>query len=840
MLLRGGVRGVTMNDVNPINYRIHLEPDLRTFRFSASTEILAETSRPVNEITLNAVRLAFWGCRVRVNGEFADCPFYVDTLKEEVRVCLPREMTGRVLLRISYEGELNDRMAGFYRSGYGAEGAAKYAAVTQFEESDARRAFPCFDHPAKKATFDVEMVVDEDLTAISNGPIAEEKRLGDGRKVVRFQQTPKMSTYLVFFGVGEFDFIENPGETPIRVATMPGMTKHARFGLEFGRKALEFCEDYYGVEYPLPKLDLIAIPDFAAGAMENWGAITFRENLLLHYADITSRAGEQRICEVIAHEIAHQWFGNLVTPSDWKYLWLNESFATYFGYGVVTYYYPEWDLWDQFLHGQTDTALARDALKETIPIEIPGGEHVVINASTAPIIYNKGGSILRQVVGYIGEEAFREGLRRYLKDHTYACASSHNLWEALEEVSEKPVTTMMESWIEQPGFPLVEVARDGAQLLLTQTRFTYLSIESNQAWVIPVAVKVFYEGGDSKTISTLLDSRETSIDIGADAIAYKINLGQTGFYRVKYRRKGDLWELGKRVLSRELPPVDRWGLQNDLYALVRRGDAPLDDYLDFVSNYEHEGDFLPLVSIAGNLFQAYLVMEGNRRATVASVGKSFLERVLSHIGYEPEQDRRYTTSILRDQIIVHAALYGSGDVVEFARGRFASLMGGRSIHPDIMKSVMQIGALDGNREAFQWFDKTLKCSESEHERMNILAALGSFRDGELIKEIQEYVLKEVPDRNKFIPIQYMALNPHAMPAMWQWYVSHVGVLEQFHPIHYERVIEAIVPVCGIGREQEVRAFFEDYMKQKDKARDVIKLSLEKLEINSRMRVSCEV
>ncbi|GAF90439.1 unnamed protein product, partial [marine sediment metagenome] len=277
-----------------------------------------------------------------------------------------------------------------------------------------------------------------------------------------------------------------------------------------------------------------------------------------------------------------QWFGNLVTPSDWKYLWLNESFATYFGYGVVAHYYPEWDLWDQFLHGQTDTALARDALKETVPIEIPGGEHVVINASTAPIIYNKGGSILWQVAGYIGEDTFREGLRHYLRSHEYACASSRNLWEALEEGSEKPVTTMMESWIEQPGFPLVEVTRDANKLLLTQARFTYLPNESDQVWVVPVTVKVFYNRGDSKTITTLLDSKDMSIDIGGEAIAYKVNFGQAGFYRVRYHEKSDLWELGKRVLSKELPPVDRWGLQNDLYALVRRGDTSVDDYLDFL------------------------------------------------------------------------------------------------------------------------------------------------------------------------------------------------------------------------------------------------------------------
>ncbi|MDY7035619.1 MAG: M1 family metallopeptidase, partial [Thermodesulfobacteriota bacterium] len=394
-----------MNDINPINYKIHLEPDLKEFKFAGNTEIIMEAMRPVNEISLNILDLAIWRCKLKLDDSFVDCPFFVDPKKEEMRVSLPEEMFGEINLRIEYMGEINNRMAGFYRSKYVTGSGENHIAVTQFEESDARRAFPCFDHPVRKATFDIEIIIDKELEAISNSPITEEKQLSDGKKLIKFLQTPKMSTYLLFFGVGEFEFAQDAGDVLVRTVTMPGMTQYASFGLQFGRKSLEFSEDYYGIKYPFTKLDLIAVPDFAFGAMENWGAITFRENLLLHYPKITSKAGEERICEVIAHEMAHQWFGNLVSPSDWKYLWLNESFATYFGYGIVNHYYPEWDIWDQFLHGQTDVAFNRDSLHETFPIEIPGGEHVIINASTAPIIYNKGGSILRHIEGYMGKES---------------------------------------------------------------------------------------------------------------------------------------------------------------------------------------------------------------------------------------------------------------------------------------------------------------------------------------------------------------------------------------------------------------------------------------------------
>jgi tricorn protease interacting factor F2/3 len=826
-----------MGEVHPIHYEIHLEPDLDRFKFDGSVEILVEAVDPVREISLNILELAIWRCKAKSDEAFVDCPFSIDPKKEEMKISFPREVVGKIDLKIEYVGEINSKMAGFYRSRYVADGKEKYIAVTQFEESDARRAFPCFDHPLKKATFDVAMVIDQALMGISNGPIVEEKRLEDGRKLVRFERTPKMSTYLLFFGVGEFEFIQDPGDVLVRVATMPGMTKHAKFGLDFGRKSLQFSEDYYGIKYPLPKLDLIAIADFAAGAMENWGAITFRENLILDYPNITSKAGRERICEVIAHEMAHQWFGNLVSPSDWKYLWLNESFATYFGYSIVTHYHPAWDTWDQFLNGQTDGAMDRDSLHETFPIEIPGGEHLVINASTAPLIYSKGGSILRQVEGYVGTDNFREGLRHYLRKHEYACASSRHLWEALEEISAKPVTKLMKSWIEQPGFPIVEVMREGEKLNFTQKRFTHLPNEFEQEWLIPLAIKVFYRDGESKTITTLLESKSAEVDMGSGVVAYKVNHGQTGFYRVKYMEKGNLQALGKKIGNKELSAEDRWGVQNDLYALVRSGDGSLEDYVGFLSHYSNEDAFLPLTSIARNLFHAYLVMEEDRRAKAVSVGKSVVERILSNIGLEPNSEERHTTSILRDQIIWHAALYGSEDVLDFTTGKFASLMRGNRVHPDIMKSVMKVGALCGDNKGFEWFDKRLKTSESEHERMNMLMALGCFKDKALIERSQQYVLDKVPDRNKFIPIGSLAVNPFAMPSMWEWYVTHLDELEKFHPMHYERVIAQIVPLCGIGREEEIKAFFHDYMSKKEKAKDVIKLSLERLEINSAMRNS---
>jgi aminopeptidase N len=827
--------GENMNSIHPIHYKIHLKPDLKNFKFTGTVELALEAVDAVHSIVLNILELVIWSCKVRMSDDWVACGFTVDPEKQELYLALPRKMSGPIVLMLEYEGLINDKMAGFYRSGFEQNDQLQYIGVTQFQENDARRAFPCMDHPMKKAVFDIVMDIDEDLVAISNENVIAEAKLDNGMKRVTFQQTPKMSTYLLFWGVGKFEFIKDSKDPRVRVAVLPGMLEYATFGLKFGRLALQFCERYFQIPYPLSKMDLIAVPDFAFGAMENWGAITFRENLLLHFPEITSKSGEVRICEVIAHEIAHQWFGNLVTPSDWKYLWLNESFATYFGYGVVDHHYPKWGVWDQFLIGQTDAALDRDGLQETFAIEIPGGGQVAINAGTAPIIYSKGGSILRQIEGYIGTENFRNGLRHYLEKHAYGNAASHHLWEAFEATAGMPSIHLIQSWIEQPGHPIVEVQRNKNMLYLTQKRFTFLPADSAQQWIVPVNILLFSADNQSKTVSILLDQKQASVNLNDNVIAFKVNAGQSGFYRVKYDDQGDLDALGPLVQEQQLSPEDRWGLQNDLFALVKRCDVSIDDYLDFLSYYRQEGSFLPLYSIAGNLFAAYLAYEGSARTKIASIGKEFIERTLGNIGYDPVPEEPPTHAILRDQILWHAILYGSGAVAEFAARKFRSMLAGERIHPDITKSIMQAGALNGQDDILKWFDRRLQSSHSEHERMNIQIALGCFKEWPLLEASLGYVLDRVPPRNRFIPIVSAAANPFAVENIWDWYLKNLDELQRFHPLLYERVIAAVVPLGGMKHATAVQGFFSRYVDEKPQIKDVVGLSLEKLKIHLQMR-----
>jgi len=442
---------------------------------------------------------------------------------------------------------------------------------------------------------------------------------------------------------------------------------------------------------------------------------------------------------------------------------------------------------------------------------------------------------MRQIKDFIGDDSFIKGLRRYLSTYKYDCSSSKDLWTSFDNITEKPVSRIMKSWIEQKGFPLITVERQGNRITLTQKRFTFLPNESDQKWIVPITVRIFYRDGKSMVMRTLLQDRQASLDIGNDAAAYKVNDGQTGFYRVKYCNRDALLELGERVFEKKLSAEDRWGLQNDLYASVRSCDVSIDDYLEFLSNYTDEDEFLPITGISNNLFHAYSVMEGEKRARIASLGKSFFEGVLSKIGYDPVKQENHTTSILRDQILLHAVLYGSKEAGAYATDKFKLLMNGQTVHPDIMKSIMQTGALCSGEDAYELFTARLASSDSEHERMNILTAFGWFSESHLIEKAGEYILKKVPPRNKFVSIVAMASNPNSTAYLWDWFVQHTCELEKLHPLHYERVIEGIVPLCGLGKEEDVKEFFENYLIQHGKSGEVVKLSLEKLEINSRMR-----
>ncbi|MHA1917411.1 MAG: M1 family metallopeptidase [Candidatus Ranarchaeia archaeon] len=824
-----------MDNYQPRNYKIHLEPDLQSFLSKGIVEIELDLLNETSEITLNSSNIAIWTCEIQENGEFIKIPFKLLPKEEQLSLFLPQKKSGKVNIKIEFMNKINDQLLGFYKSKYKLGDEEKFIAVTQFEETYARQAFPCFDHPSKKSIFDIEFVIDSKLMGISNTPILEEKELENGKKLIKFEPTPMMSSYLLFFGVGEFEIIqEKSGEVLHRVITTPGKTKFGKFGLDFSRKSMEFGEKYTNVSYPLKKMDNIAIADFAFGAMENFGAITYRENLLLVYPNITSSAGLERIAEVIAHEWAHQWFGNLVTPTDWKYLWLNESFATLFGYAIADHYYPEWKILDQFLSVETKGAFERDSLLETIPIELPtSGDQVKINASTAPIIYNKGASVLQMIRGYLGEENFKKGINYFLDKYKFRNASSDDYWKSFENATGEPIIDTMKTWIHQPGYPQVTVKKSGNKLSLNQERFTFLPSETKGLWNIPITIIYYRENGQTQLERTLMTKKEITLELPANAIAYKLNVNQTGFYRVKYEEE-NLEKLGQLVKSKRIESKDRFGLQNDLYAFVRKGEYKIDDYLAFLKNYDKEDGFLPLVDISSNLKHAHDIIE-SKREEIKKIGKEFFGPILEKIGFEPKEDDLHTTSILRSTLLATNFRFEDEKVKKFGDSKFNELVTGGEVHPDILASVMRMGA-SISKKSFEWFIKKMESPETgEQEKINILTALGSFDDDKTLFKALTYTLEKVPNSNKFIPIMFSGNNLKIADKLWDWYMENIEKLEKLHHTHYERVIASVVSLGSFGREKEVKDFLTSYKDKMEIVKDTITLILEKLEINSRLR-----
>ncbi|HVF69584.1 MAG TPA: M1 family metallopeptidase, partial [Xanthomonadales bacterium] len=427
------------DDIVPTEYSITIHPDLPTFTFKGEEEIILDLKKPTKSITIHADELKI--SKVNYNGSLIGEVSF-DKENETAIIKFPNQLpAGEGKLFIEFTGTLNDKMRGFYRSKYDIDGKEHVMAVTQFESTDARRAFPCFDEPAKKAIFHINLIVPEDHTAISNAIESQVKEHSSGFKIVSFAPTPKMSTYLLAFIVGKFEHIEKKTAegTLVRVFVTPGKKKQAEFSLDVAAETITFFSEYFKIPYPLPVMDLVAIPDFAAGAMENWGAITYRETALLVDPVHTATVNKQWVAIVIAHELAHQWFGNLVTMEWWTHLWLNEGFASYIEYLAVDHIFPEWDMWTQFVYMDHSRALELDGLENTHPIEVEVHNPTEISEIFDAVSYSKGSSIIRMLAEYLGEDIFRKGLQVYLKKHSYGNATTSDLWNALEKVSGKPV-----------------------------------------------------------------------------------------------------------------------------------------------------------------------------------------------------------------------------------------------------------------------------------------------------------------------------------------------------------------------------------------------------------------
>ena len=839
------------SDARPTRYSLTLTVDLEGFSFKGEEIIDIEVAAPTTQITINAAELQIAGAQIVPTGGVTQSATSIDldetheTVSFSFGDTIPR---GDAKLSIQFSGTLNDQLRGFYRSQYAdGQGQQRLIATTQFEATDARRAFPCWDEPDIKAIFDVTLIVPADLAAISNTNVEGETPLPSGMKAVRFAQTPKMSTYLLAFIVGDFASVESTAAngTVVRVWATRGSEEQGRFALETSVGLLAYLNDYFGIVYPLSKLDHIAIPDFASGAMENWGAITYRETALLYDPANSAANTRQRIAEVVAHEMAHMWFGDLVTMEWWDDLWLNESFASWMGTKAVDHLFRDWHMWTQFIYEDTNVGLNLDGLRASHPIEAKVRNPAEIRELFDAISYRKGAAILHMLEEMLGAETFRDGLRAYLAAHQYANARTEHLWAALEAASARPVTAIMDSWVKQTGYPLLQVEAERGdsevRLNLSQRRFLYDHLlseddEDQTTWQVPISV---ITARSAETAAQLMDGPRASVSLRNDPPSHpldwiKVNAGETGFFRVNYSPAE--WDrLGSAVKTLELPAADRLGLQNDAFALMRAGFIPAIIYLSLIEAYTDEDDVSVWSDLSGNLRSLEaLLLDAPFLSRFNAFARSLFSGIIQRVGWDARPGELHLDSLLRSTVLGQAGSYGDRDILVEAEKRFARLTGDfGSLHPDIRGTVYNLAAEQGDRSTYDRLWDLEKRANLHEERMRLLGALTRFRQPELIQETLERSLSpEVRSQDTPMVVVSAAANRHGRDLTWQWAKDNWAELDR----RYARggfAIMRLVAITGnfatLKRAQEVEEFFEAH--PVPAAKRTVWQSLERIRLN---------
>ena len=690
-------------------------------------------------------------------------------------------------LEIDFSGRVSDNFTGLYKASYG-DG---YILSTHLEAVQARKVLPCVDHPAFKAVFKVRVRTDADLSVISNMPIESETRQGE-KKTVMFKKTPKMSTYLLYLGVGKFVQEKNRhGETELYAAyaDRPTGKINTEFSFDATRKVLDFYESYFGIPFQLPKLHNIAVPEFAYGAMENWGAITYRE-ILLHVDKDTSVRARKSVAHVIAHEIAHMWFGDLVTMRWWDDLWLNESFATFMDFKSTDRAYPEWKVWQDFVRTSTSGAMGRDALTKTHPIMAKVHDPEEIEELFDEISYGKGASILRMIEAYVGPENFKNGVRQYLEKFRYGNASGHDLWSSLQEASGTDVSRIMEGWISQEGFPVVKASLADGRLTLEQERFLLTGGTSKQTWPIPVTMNV-----DGKTQSLLLDKKKAEVNLPTTPRSLKLNVDQTGFYVVQYNGK----ELLDLVWKSGPSPLDRWGLISDAKAFLLSGRTSFKEYIKLVEKYQNEEEYLPAVEVSDQLSFLYQIAPSELVETSRKFHSAGL-RI-----FENRKDDNSTT--LKGIIAARLTLLDDA----YAKKAGSKLNDLANVEPDMKRSVVMGYARSSND--YDGLISRYTKSTTDEKRLRYLEGLASFKNPELVAKTLDFALSgKVKRQDVRNVILYATANPDAKTAIWQWFKNNMAKLEAMYSgtAQFSIILREYFSIVGVGRLAEVEKFFSEH------------------------------
>jgi puromycin-sensitive aminopeptidase len=784
--------------VRPGRYQAHLSIDLEHRTFTGEAKVSVQVARPQPELVLHAVALDLSSATLRAGGKSWPATVEVRAQSETVALRFDEPVpTGEVELELAWKGAFCDGLRGLYLGGG--------VALTQFEAADARRVFPCFDEPAFKARWALSVDVPRDQVALSNGRIDSEELRGD-RKHVRFEQTELLSSYLVALVVGKLAASDegHAAGVPVRTWSVPEKRALTAFGQDVALHVLPMLQDYFGLPYAFGKVDQVGAPDFEAGAMENAGLITYREVALLLDPATASLPTQKQVAEVVTHELAHQWFGNWVTMVWWDDLWLNEAFATWMAFKVVDHWRPQWRIWLDFDTGKA-AALGLDALESTHPIHAEVRNAAQATENFDVITYEKGGSVLRMIEAFLGADTFRAGIRAYMKRHARANAVADDLWRALSEASRAPVLELANAWIGKPGFPVVEVSREGRAVTLRQRRFwAKPGMKSDEVWPVPMVLRYRDEGG-VRDHRVLLEEREARVELpGEGGIQWVLgNGGATGFYRVAYD-DGALAELAADLPS--LEPSERIALLADTWARVRAAEARLPAFLSLAQRFEGERDWAVLNELVGRLGAIdYRLVADEDLPRFRAFVRALFAPALQEVGYDAAPGESDDVRLRRAALVRAVAGVGRDEAACAAlRERLDRVLGGdrAALEPNLHDLAVTASARTGDAALF---DRLRQANRSENDpvwKRRYLIGLASFESASLAESAQDLALGgEVALQELAWFLGALLANPAAQEPSWQrlragWEKVETRVANA--PMIYRRVVE------GLGNLRERR------------------------------------
>lgn len=818
--------------VVPHRYDLTVEPDLEAATFSGRVDITITIEEATTEIVLNAIELELDEVLLSSpGGRQMSATVTYESETERARLVLEEEaIVGDWTLTIVFRGILNDKLRGFYRSTFtDQEGNERILATTQFEATDARRAFPCWDEPDFKAVFSLTMVVDPNLLAISNTREIARQDDGHGKVAVRYADTMKMSTYLVAFVVGPLeatDPIDVDG-TPLRVVHAPGKGHLTGFALESGAYHLRWLADYYGIPYPGDKMDFVAIPDFAFGAMENVGAVTFRENAVLVDPHVARQVELERVSSVIAHELAHMWFGDLVTMKWWNGVWLNEAFATFMEMMSSDAFRPEWKTWLEFAPSR-GYALDTDALASTRSVEFEVNAPDEADQMFDSLTYQKGSALLRMLQQFLGEETFRQGVGNYLRAHAYGNSETHDLWSALEEASGQPVGAMMNSWIFQGGFPEVEISHspEGDGLLIEQRRFGYLPPAGGGEWHVPIVVR-HSDGLAEQTSTTIVGVTPEEIRAGGPVAWAVANAGGNGFYRVRYTP--ELMDSLVDHLDR-LDPLERYTLLDDTWAQVKAGRVDTGTYLDLASRYQDETEAAVWGLLCGSLGRLHRIVRPDSMPAFEGWVRKLIEPAAERLGWEPEAGEDDLTRKLRGTLLRTLGTTGrQGRARERARRVVDRLLESPgSVDPDVAVAAIYVTAAAGTEADYHRFYDQYKNATDPQEEGRFMYALPDFPEPHLTEETFKMTLDgRIRISNGPMVVGQLLANETNGAQAWDLIKSNWDrLIDLFPPMILKRALETIW--ARHDRADDVRAFLAAH--QVPHSEKAISQALERLDV----------